>query len=773
VVRVVVPREESFFTSKLKLLNYKEVIGELLKDLGYATVVFVEVNSGLYTLRDSQFVESARSATGAAEVQEVGYFAYLFNSMSLGEAVEYGKRLLNSGRKTAVVFPNWEVVLQEADGNAQLKEALEQLKESLRVENENLLVMVESPEWRAARQNGSAFLSSTDGESEGAGYGKEVFISLPLEDEVRRLVHYQRLVKEKPLDWEGEEEVVKCLLRGSADWLFSLIRKTNTWERLSVEEVEGSCAEDPWKRLDSLVGLESVKEELRKYVSQFGKLERRHLAFLGNPGVGKTTVARILAAILAEEGLLERGHLVECGAAELIGQYVGETRQKVKKKVQEALGGVLFVDEAYSLMDSYDGGRTGGFGEEAIDELTRLIEFYRDRLVVIFAGYPGKMEELLRATNDGLASRVGFKIRFPDYDRNELEKIFYLKVEKKGRSVSEKLRELLPCVFGAMEDGMKRGVAGVYVNARGVENLVDRLITNAGKSETLDVEHLPREWMYLVNGIDEELLKEVLEEINRLEGLENFKKFVEKLAARRRFEFRQFKGGRRSKLEKPERLHLLFKGNPGTGKTTVARMVGKLFKALYLLPEGHLVETTSGKLLESGVGDSEKRLIQMMDAATGGVLFIDEAGGLVSHGGLISTLIAEMERRRGELSVILAGYPEVIEEIKRVDPGMRGRFMDEIEFEDLPEDLLWEIFRRKLAEKEYSVEEEAKEVFVEQIRRVKEVQGKSFANARTVEGLVDLVIDDMCLRISGGVEDATIRAEDIVNAVNDLLGVQK
>lgn len=231
--------------------------------------------------------------------------------------------------------------------------------------------------------------------------------------------------------------------------------------------------------LDSLTGLAPVKSEVRKLVSFIQIQEKRrtagmktvpvsyHLVFTGNPGTGKTTVARIIADIYRELGIVKKGQLVETDRSGLVAEYVGQTAVKTNKVVDSALDGILFVDEAYSLVQ----GGHGDFGPEAISTLLKRMEDDRDRLIVILAGYTTDMEDFINS-NPGLRSRFNRYIEFPDYTAEELSDIFLSMAEKSQYSCNADIRSSLRDIMAkAAENGDRN-----FGNARYVRNLFENAI---------------------------------------------------------------------------------------------------------------------------------------------------------------------------------------------------------------------------------------------------------------------------------------------------------
>ena len=233
--------------------------------------------------------------------------------------------------------------------------------------------------------------------------------------------------------------------------------------------------------LNSLVGLAEVKEEVRKLANLVRVRKMRqergmsvppmsfHLIFTGNPGTGKTTVARLLSQIYRALGMLEKGQLVEVDRGQLVAGYIGQTAQQTREKIQEALGGVLFIDEAYALTPEGGGGQD--FGREAVDTIVKAMEDHREELVVIVAGYTEPMQRFI-ASNPGLKSRFGRTIQFPDYSPEDMVDIFDTMLETDGYQLEDAARAKAYRLFRQMHD--QRDEA--FGNARDVRNVYETAI---------------------------------------------------------------------------------------------------------------------------------------------------------------------------------------------------------------------------------------------------------------------------------------------------------
>ena len=246
-------------------------------------------------------------------------------------------------------------------------------------------------------------------------------------------------------------------------------------------QTQETSLEDSLQALHKLVGLDDVKTEVEKLVSFLEIQKQRekhnlpvtqlslHMVFLGNPGTGKTTVARIIANIFRSMGILEKGHLVECDRSALVGQYVGQTEIKTAQMVEQALGGILFIDEAYALYKESG----NDFGSQAIDSLVKLMEDHRDNLVVIAAGYDEEMRKFINS-NPGLRSRFNTYIHFKSYQPQELKEIFGILLKQNGYTATDEAMEKATEIFTKASQGSNRS----FGNGRFVRNFFEKALRN-------------------------------------------------------------------------------------------------------------------------------------------------------------------------------------------------------------------------------------------------------------------------------------------------------
>jgi stage V sporulation protein K len=266
-----------------------------------------------------------------------------------------------------------------------------------------------------------------------------------------------------------------------ADRIIELIDQ-NLADQESTQLIRPNGEADILFQVNQLIGLDKVKSEIQKVVNLSRYHKRvtkqgatvspvsRHMIFTGNPGTGKTTVARMVSNIYKRLGILSRGHLVEADRASLVGGYLGQTAVKTNELIDSALGGILFIDEAYSL---YPSETADQFGEEAINTLIKRMEDERDNLIVIAAGYQTEMKRFINS-NPGLRSRFSKYIQFDDYSAEELSQIFYGLLKGSGHTVSTECKDRIEFIFEAM-DAMKDEKFG---NGRSVRNLYERVIEN-------------------------------------------------------------------------------------------------------------------------------------------------------------------------------------------------------------------------------------------------------------------------------------------------------
>jgi SpoVK/Ycf46/Vps4 family AAA+-type ATPase len=456
--------------------------------------------------------------------------------------------------------------------------------------------------------------------------------------------------------------------------------------------------------LDAMIGLSAVKDQVRSIAASIEAARRRalagygtekpmqHFVFIGPPGTGKTAVARIIAKIFYAFGLLETPAVVEAHRADLVGEYLGATAIKTNELVDSALGGVLFIDEAYSLVNEGDG-QGDRFGNEAVQTLLKRAEDDRDDLIIILAGYEKQMDSFL-SSNPGLASRFAIRVSFPGYTPAELLQLADAAMARRGELLDPDAR---PVLWRMFEDVGRRRLTDELGNGRFVRSLLEK----AGQARDVRVmsateEPSPSD-LVTIQGADLERaftelssrfrgyrdtpsLESALAELDELIGLDPVKRQVHEITAQLQVARLRDRQGLASQ---PPARHFVFTGPPGTGKTTVARILGRIFAALGLLVRPSVVEAHRADLVGEHLGSTAIKTNKLIDSALGAVLFIDEAYALYNEGysggdafgaEAVQTLLKRAEDDRDRLVIVLAGYTGDMDRFLRSNPGLASRF---------------------------------------------------------------------------------------------------
>ena len=468
--------------------------------------------------------------------------------------------------------------------------------------------------------------------------------------------------------------------------------------------------EEALAELDAMIGLAPVKEQVhsiavsieaarRRAVAGFGTDKpMRHFVFLGPPGTGKTTVARVIGKIFYSFGLLDSPEVVEAQRSDLVGEYLGATAIKTNELIDSALGRVLFIDEAYSLVNEGDG-QSDRFGAEAVQSLLKRAEDDRENLIIILAGYEKQTEAFL-ATNPGMASRFATRIRFPTYSTEELYRLAETQLEARREGLAPEAR---PALWRMLDEVGRRRTTDELGNGRFVRTLLEkagqardvRVMGGGGDPQaedliTIGAADLERAFSELTSRLrgyeDTPTLESAIAELDELVGLEPVKQQVRAIAAQLRVAKLRDRQGLTSQ---PPARHFVFTGPPGTGKTTVARILGRIFAALGLLVRPEVVEAHRGDLVGEHLGSTAIKTNRLVDSALGGVLFVDEAYSLHNEGysggdaygnEAVQTLLKRAEDDRDRLVIVLAGYPVDMDRFLRSNPGLASRFSTRVTF---------------------------------------------------------------------------------------------
>ena len=517
--------------------------------------------------------------------------------------------------------------------------------------------------------------------------------------------------------------------------------------------------------MDTFIGMDDVKQAVREiaYAVQnsvqraergLGEQEKMsmHIILTGNPGTGKTTVARKLGEILAAIGYLDSGHVVEVDRAKMVSPYQGETPKVVDRLCDKAMGGILFVDEAYTLAPVSQGGDRDNQGAQALEKLMKRMEDDRGKFVVIAAGYRQEMDNLFRV-NPGFKSRFNYFLNLEDYTPDQLYDIMLVFAREKKYIFSPDAEALVRKCIKQMYESRDKD----FANGRTMRSLFDQIckkqaqrLQNGNISTmsdeqlmTITQEDIPYEEPKAVNYDD------CLKKLNGMVGLASVKKEISNLAA---FLNLQIRRGENNTFQGK---HYVFTGNPGTGKTTVARIMADVFKTLGILSRGQLIEADRAKLVAGYSGQTAIKTNQLIDSALGGVLFIDEAYTLRSNDGdtfgaeAIDTLLKRLEDDRGKFICIVAGYTDQMHDFIDSNPGLKSRFTQTIHFDDYTPDELTQIFMNLATGKNFTVDDNTKAAIHRQFEQLYLRRDKNFGNARDARRIFDQTVEKQSQRLVG------------------------
>ena len=618
-------------------------------------------------------------------------------------------------------------------------------------------------------------------------YGISVY-SPEAEHKLERYFQYQVKIKDETFGYRH------LAVKTAEDIFTSFISRGAEATMIEEGDIRGYVPEersldDILSDLDQYIGMDQVKQAVREIAysvqnsvqrAQRGLGEQQkagiHIVLTGNPGTGKTTIARKLGEILEAIGYLDSGHVVECDRAKMVSPYQGETPKVVDRLCDKAMGGILFVDEAYTLAPVSQGGDRDNQGAQALEQLMKRMEDDRGKFVVIAAGYRTEMDNLFRI-NPGVRSRFSYFLNIDDYTPDELYQIMLVFAKSKKYVFAPEAEELARKMITEMYDSRDKD----FANGRTMRQLFDKIC--AKQAERLQKEDMSTKTNEELMTITQEDIPyeapkavdytECLEKLNGMVGLAAVKQEISNLAAFLNLQIR------RGETNTFQGKHYVFTGNPGTGKTTVARIMADVFRTLGILSRGQLVEADRSKLVSGYSGQTAIKTNQLIDSAMGGVLFIDEAYTLKSSdqdsfgSEAIDTLLKRLEDDRGKFICIVAGYTDQMHDFIDTNPGLKSRFTQTIHFDDYTPDELTQIFVNLAKGKNFTVDDATRAAVHRQFEQLYLRRDKNFGNAREARRIFDAAVEKQSQRLMAEVNNPDFKDEDMYRITEADLAVQQ
>lgn len=525
------------------------------------------------------------------------------------------------------------------------------------------------------------------------------------------------------------------------------------------EEISETIERNYEEELYSLIGLNNVKKEVQKLLRTVEFNQKRlseglpiqeqslHSVFTGNPGTGKTTVARLLGRVLFDRGVLpgDEFKFIEVSESDLIATHIGETAVQTQAILEKAKGGILFIDEAYTLNKGKSSQHN--FGLEAINTILKYMEDYRNEIMIIFAGYTKEMEQFFE-TNPGLKSRVPNTFFFEDYSGDEIVEMGLKNLQKSAYQLEDE-------AYYAMRVKQAYSRSLDHSNGRWIRNFNEHLMRALANRV---VETQVDDYVTIINDdIDDVLLqgtqqpeenqKDALEQLQNLIGIQKVKKQVEQFISLAELnKKREEQGAAVSEFS----LHSLFLGNPGTGKTTVARIVGKILYQKGIIPQNKFIEVSRSDLVAGYVGQTAIKTQEVLKSALGGVLFIDEAYTLSNSNEdrfgkeAIDEILKFMEDHRRDIVIIFAGYTKEMEEFLSVNSGLPSRIPNTFDFEDYTADEIIQIGLLGLKNQGYFIDVDYYTQTIESLYN----KINDCSNGRWIRNINEKIIKNLSIRVS-------------------------
>ena len=591
------------------------------------------------------------------------------------------------------------------------------------------------------------------------------------------LKHFFGIGNSEIFDFDGDENNVT-----------KISNKLTTHQPKAIEyfnktSIDNSSLESLFEEFDNYVGLKNLKQSMKDFITYLNFINERkksgieteesisaNCIFLGNPGTGKTSIARLLGKFFKAIGLLENGHVIEVDRADLVGEYIGETAQKTDKIINQALGGILFIDEAYSLKK--DSGQD--FGQEAIDIILKRMEDYKNKFFVIAAGYPLLMQNFLES-NPGLKSRFTHFFTFDDYSPEELTQIYKIFANKEKYILSKETEKFL------LESLEKNNVNldESFGNARYVRNLFNQSkielskryqMLEEGAKDFSTLNSLTKEDIRIAISIIEnrsdskvsvQKVDKYLNEINRLVGLEDVKITFNKIIASLKVERLKKE---RSITTVHRNLNSIFISEHGSGTSTIARLYAKSLKESDRLTKGQLIEIDSSTFFGLSKLDAYLMIDELFKKLLGNVILVNDVSAALQcttdfSDSLLQYFLKKLYLINDDVVAILSGNAEEIDTLINNFPVLENQFPNIFNFEPYSTRQLLEIALNISQKNNYQFDEGAWQQMLELIIELKKEARKNFYNSRTLKEIINKAISYQ--------EDRILAVKDINE--NDLM----